>query len=77
MTRYKSSLGHMNHTDSARRTDFDLEDARFVAQRFGITREQVRAAAEAALAASPQDTALFLFRKSVDLFCQSLPAAKS
>jgi uncharacterized nucleotidyltransferase DUF6036 len=60
-----------------RGTDLDLDDARFVTERFGITREQVRAAAEAALAASPQDTALFLFRKTVDLFCQSLPAAKS
>lgn len=58
-----------------RGTDLDLDDAGFVATRFGIAGEQVRGAAEAALAASPQDTALFLFRKTVDLFCKSLSSA--
>jgi hypothetical protein len=56
-----------------RGTDLDLDDASFVATRFGITLDQVRRAAETAIAASPQDTALFLFRKTVDLFCQSHP----
>lgn len=55
-----------------RGTDLDLDDASFVVTRFGVTSDQVRCAAEAAVAASPQDTALFLFRKTVDLFCQSL-----
>ena len=56
-----------------RGTDVDLEDALLVAQRYRITADDLRATAQAALAASPQDTALFLFRKTVDLFCQSLP----
>lgn len=59
-----------------RGTDLNLEDASFVATRFEIIADHVRHAAEAAVAASPQDTALFLFRKTVDLFCQSLPPAK-
>lgn len=59
-----------------RGTDLDLDDAGFVAKRFGITDEQVRGGGEAALAASPQDTALFLFRKTVELFCTSLSSAK-
>ena len=60
-----------------RGTDLDLEDASFVAKRFHLTSEQVRAAAATALAASPRDTALFLFQKTVDLFCQNLPAEQS
>ena len=56
-----------------RGTDLDLDDAAFVAKRYHLTSDQIRPAAAAALAASPQDTALFLFRKTVDLFCQSLP----
>lgn len=60
-----------------RGTDLDLNDAAFVARRFRITSDQVRAAAAAAIAASPQDTALFLFRKTVDLFCRDLSAEQS
>jgi hypothetical protein len=60
-----------------RGTELDLDDAAFVVNRFHLTAGQIRAAAGAALAASPQDTALFLFRKTVDLFCQSLPADSS
>ena len=55
-----------------RGTDLDIDDAAFVAKRWHLTADQIRQAAAAALAASPQDTALFLFRKTVDLFCQSL-----
>jgi hypothetical protein len=58
-----------------RGTDLDLDDAAFVAHRFSITAREISRAGEAALAASPQDTALFLFRKTVTLFCQSLPPA--
>lgn len=60
-----------------RGTDVDLEDALLVAQRHRITADALRATAEAALMASPQDTALFLFRKTVDLFCRSLPSTSS
>jgi uncharacterized nucleotidyltransferase DUF6036 len=55
-----------------RGTDLDLDDAAFVAKRFHLTSDQIRTASSAAIAASPKDTALFLFRKTVDLFCQSL-----
>lgn len=53
-------------------TEQDLADAEFVAHRFALTPDAVRAAAEQALAASPKDTALFVFRKTVDLFCQRI-----
>lgn len=59
-----------------RSTDVDLEDALLVAQQHRISAADIRIAAQSALAASPQDTALFLFRKSVDLFCQSLPPSQ-
>jgi len=55
-----------------RGTDLDCDDAAFVVRRFGVAPAAIQAAAEAALAASPQDTALFLFRKTVDLFCRTL-----
>lgn len=59
-----------------RGTDLDLDDATFVARRFAVTADKIREAAEAALAASPQDTALFLFRKTVQLFCRTLPPSQ-
>lgn len=55
-----------------RGTDLDLDDARFVAHRFGVTVEALRAAAASAVAASPNDTALFIFRKTVESFCSQL-----
>ena len=55
-----------------RGTDLDCEDAAFVTKRFDLNATQIRAAASAALAASTPDTALFLFQKTVDQFCQSL-----
>lgn len=55
-----------------RGTDLDLEDGRYVAQRFGVTAQAVRVAAASALAASPKDTALFLFQKTVEAFCSQL-----
>ena len=57
-----------------RGTELDLDDALFVARRFGVDTQTVRAAGESAIAASPQDTALFFFRKMLDLFCAKLPA---
>jgi len=55
-----------------RGTDLDLDDAAFVAKRFHLTSDQIRTAAASATDASPKDTALFLFQKTVDLFCKSL-----
>lgn len=55
-----------------RGTDEDLTDATWIAERFHVTSSQVRAAAEAALAASLEDTALFLFERTVDRFCQAM-----
>jgi Nucleotidyltransferase of unknown function (DUF6036) len=57
-----------------RGTELDHDDASLVAAHFHLTRNDVRAAADAALAASPQDTSLFLFQKTVDLFCKNLPS---
>lgn len=55
-----------------RGTDLDLDDGLLVARRYGLTAEDIRMSAAAAVAASPQDTALFLFQKTVDLFCRQL-----
>lgn len=57
-----------------RGTDLDLDDAAFVAKRYQLTNDQIRTAAAAALAASSKDTALFLFQKTVNLFCETLPS---
>lgn len=58
-----------------RGTELDLEDALFVARKFGVSSGAVRAASENAVAASPKDTALFAFRQIVELFCQRPSAA--
>lgn len=55
-----------------RGTDEDLEDAAWIALRYHINAQQVRDAADAALAASLEDTALFLFERTVDRFCADL-----
>ncbi len=55
-----------------RGTELDLEDALYVARRFGVTTAAVQNAAEAAIGASPKDTTLFAFRKIVQLFCGRL-----
>lgn len=55
-----------------RGTDLDLDDAHFVARRFRVTARAIYAAAEYAVAASPKDTALFVFRKTVESFCSQL-----
>jgi Nucleotidyltransferase of unknown function (DUF6036) len=55
-----------------RGTELDLEDAEYVVRRFDVTPEAVQTAAAAALMASPKDTALFLFRKTVEIFCARL-----
>lgn len=58
-----------------RGTDEDLEDAAWIAARDHVHAQQVRIAAEAALAASLEDTALFLFERTVDRFCRNLDSA--
>lgn len=55
-----------------RGTDLDVDDALLVARRYGLTPDDVRRSAEAAVTASPQDTALFLFQQTVDMFCRHL-----
>jgi hypothetical protein len=57
-----------------RGTDEDLQDAAWLASRHGVRAADVRAAAEAALAASLEDSALFLFERTVDRFCADLAA---
>lgn len=60
-----------------RGTEEDLADAAWVAQRFHVTASQVRASASAALAASLEDTALFLFERTLDRFCLALEQTAS
>ncbi|MEP6886969.1 MAG: DUF6036 family nucleotidyltransferase [Nitrospirales bacterium] len=60
-----------------RGTDEDLEDAVWIATRYHVKAQQVHTAAEAALAASLEDTALFLFEHTVDRFCKDLNARTS
>lgn len=55
-----------------RGTEQDLTDAEFVARRHAVTVAAIRAAADSAIAASPKDTALFVFRKIVELFLHRL-----
>lgn len=52
--------------------ELDLDDATYVARQFELSPPTIEQAAAAAVAASPQDTALFLFQKTVDLFCRHL-----
>lgn len=54
-----------------RGTEDDVEDARRVARHFHLTGAEIRNAADAAIAASPADTAIYLFRRLVDHFCRS------
>jgi hypothetical protein len=56
--------------------DVDLDDALLVARHYHISADSIQTSARAALAASPQDTALFLFQKTIDLFCQSLTSSE-
>lgn len=60
-----------------RGTDEDLTDAAWIAARFQISAALVHAAADAALAASLEDTALFLFQRAVDRFCATVDSASS
>ena len=55
-----------------RGTEQDLDDAQEVVVRFQVSVADIQASADSAIVASPKDTALFTFRKTVDLFCQRL-----
>ncbi|MFM8552133.1 MAG: DUF6036 family nucleotidyltransferase [Nitrospiraceae bacterium] len=55
-----------------RGTELDLEDALSVVRRFEVSPSAVQRAAEAAIDVSPKDTALFIFRKTVQLFVERL-----
>lgn len=56
-------------------TDQDLDDAEYVATRFNILPDAVQTSAEDGITASPQDTAIFLFKKTVQIFCERLVGA--
>ena len=51
-----------------RGTEQDFEDAQEVVMRFHIPPADIQIAADSAMQASPKDTALFTFRKTVDVF---------
>lgn len=60
-----------------RGTDEDLSDAQWVAKRFRVPAEHVRTSAASALSVSPEDTALFMFERTVDRFCRDLASSAS
>ena len=55
-----------------RGTDEDLKDAEFVVKKFQVLPSDIQKAADAAILASPKDTALFLFTKTVQVFLSHL-----
>jgi hypothetical protein len=55
-----------------RGTDQDLDDAQEIVRRFHLPSADIYAAANSSILASPKDTALFIFQKTVDLFCQRI-----
>lgn len=59
-------------TKLRRFTEEDLEDALFVARKFNLKKEDVNETANKAIENSPVDTALFIFRKSVELFIKKM-----
>ena len=57
-----------------RGTELDLDDAEYVARQFQLSVSEIQDMARRAIAASPKDTALFLFHKTVEVFYQRLEA---
>ncbi len=53
-----------------RGTEIALDDAFLVTRHHRLSTETIQTSDREALAASPQDTALFLFQKTVELFCK-------
>lgn len=58
-----------------RGTELDLDDAFLVARHHHLSPETIQDSAREALTASPEDTTLFLFQKTVDLFCANLASS--
>jgi hypothetical protein len=55
-----------------RGTEQDLDDAREVVIQFQLSPSDIQIAANSSIQASSKDTALFTFRKTVDLFSKRL-----
>ncbi len=55
-----------------RSTDEDIEDALFVAKRYNIRAKDIKEAADMAIENSPKDTAIFIFRKNIELFIKKI-----
>jgi len=55
-----------------RGTEQDLDDAQEVVIRFHLSFDDIQVAADSAIQASPKDTALFTFRKIVQIFDQRI-----
>lgn len=53
-------------------TEEDIEDALFVARKYNLEAREIESLAEETIANSPKDTALFVFRKNVDIFISML-----
>lgn len=53
-------------------TEEDIQDALFVAGKYHIRAEAIERAADEAIQSSAKDTALFLFKKNVQLFVQKV-----
>lgn len=53
-------------------TEEDIQDARFIVEKYRIGVEEIAQSAEEAIRHSAKDTALFLFRTNVRLFLESL-----
>lgn len=53
-------------------TEEDIEDAIFVVRKYNITVGEIEKLAEEAIKNSPRDTALFIFRKNLEIFISKL-----
>ncbi len=53
-------------------TDEDMEDALFVAKKCGVSPREIETTALKALRNSPKDTALYIFKKNLDLLLKKL-----
>jgi len=52
--------------------DVDINDSKYLVNKFNISIEEIRRAAEKAIETSPRSTDLFWFRKDIDLFEKEL-----
>ncbi len=56
-------------------TEEDIEDALFVVRKYNIRGDEIETSAEAAIRNSPKDTALFVFRRNIDIFVSKCKAS--